>query len=65
MFYMRTQARRRLAEDARTFYREATIAHADEADTSGAARPFKRTKSAAERDLPSFAPPIRHAAQPR
>jgi carboxypeptidase C (cathepsin A) len=56
MFYTRPQARTRLAEDARAFYRKATNAGADEADALEPARPSGRVKSAAERDLPSLAP---------
>ena len=57
MFYTRTQARRRLAEDARAFFREATIDRADEANGFEPAGPFRRTNSRAERDLPGLAPP--------
>jgi carboxypeptidase C (cathepsin A) len=62
MFYTRTQARARLAEDARAFYRKATNAGADEADALEPAGPPARAESAAERDppperdLPSLAP---------
>jgi carboxypeptidase C (cathepsin A) len=56
MFYTRTQARRRLTEDARAFYHEATVAPAEETDTFEPARVFKHKKSAAERDLLGFAP---------
>jgi hypothetical protein len=56
MFYTRTQARRRLTEDARAFYRQATVARAEEADTLEPARLFEHTKSAAEWDPPGFAP---------
>jgi carboxypeptidase C (cathepsin A) len=58
MFYTRTEARRRLEEDARAFYGEATNAGADEANALEAAWPLGRAKSAAERDLPSLAPSV-------
>jgi carboxypeptidase C (cathepsin A) len=57
MFYTRIQARRRLAEDARAFYREATIARVGGAGTFEPTKSFKRTKSAAERDPPARALP--------
>jgi hypothetical protein len=58
IFYTRTEARRRLEEDARAFYGEATNAGAEEANALEAAWTLGRAKSAAEGDLPSLAPSV-------
>ena len=55
MFYTRSEARRRLTEDARTFYRSATVARAHEADHFEPAPAMGRMQ-AAGKHLPRLAP---------